>query len=172
MSLGVRTIPWVRLAHVDQGETWEHVKQRLALLVSTALVWNESIILPNYEDEADTFPPSLLADHLYGVMDWDGQTGWSTLAWLQNNPDYTPLTERGDSALLQIFPEDNRWEPWQIESKMGDCVAHARDKGFTYVGVTYQTNDAVPTWYDCESHQHSTFPGNVINHGEWDKWYM
>jgi len=161
----------VRLAHVEQGDTWEHVKQRLALLVLTAQSWGENTIIPNYENEAETFSPSLLTDHLYGVMDWDGDTGWSTQAWLPNDVDYTPFRVQ-DPALLQIFPKDLRWEPWQIQSKMGDCVWHAREKGFRYVGVTYQTyGEAVPSWYDCESHMHSTFPGNLIAHGQWGEWY-
>lgn len=172
-SLGVRAIPWVRLAHVNHGETWEHVKQRLSLLTVTAQVWGENTIIPNYEDEAHNFSPSVVADYLYGVLNWTGETGWSTQAWVPNDPDFALLARRGDSVLLQIFPQDNRWEPWQIPTKLGDCVAHARvDKEFRYVGVTYQTYaGATPSWYDCESFMHSTFPGNLIGHGEWGNWY-
>lgn len=167
---GVKVIPWVRLARIDQGETWEHVKQRLSLLKGTAQSWGEDTILPNYEDECETFPPDQVADYLYGSLGWGGNTGWSTLAWLANDPDFTAIND--DPVLLQIFQKDNRWEPSQIPTKLGDCVAHARGKGFTYVGVTYQTYaDALPSWYDCGAFMHSTFPGNVIAHGEWDKWY-
>jgi len=145
----------------------------LALLVATATTWGENIIMPNYENEAETFSPSSIADHLYGVMNWTGETGWSTQAWLPNSPDFSPLADRGDSVHLQIFPQDNRWEPWQIPGKLGDCVAHARvDKGFRFVGVTYQTYaGAIPAWYDCGAFMHSSFPGNLIGHGEWGTWY-
>lgn len=167
---GAKVIPWIRLAHVEQGDTFEHVKQRLSLLMTTAVSWGEDTILPNYENEAGTFSPEQVADYLYGYANWDGLTGWSTQAWLPNDPDFMPLVE--DPVLLQIFAADNRWEPWQIPIKLGDCVAHARDKGFTYVGVTYQTyGGAQPSWYDCGAFMHSTFPGNVIPHGDWPIWY-
>lgn len=56
---------------------------------------------------------------------------------------------------------------------MADCVWHARDLGFVYVGVTYQTYaDATPAWFDVENHQHSVFTGNVIPYGEWNKWFQ
>lgn len=168
-SKGVKVMPWVRLAHVAEHD-WEHLKTQLALLVTTAQVWGADTILPNYEDEADTFAPADVADHLYNVLDWDGQTGWSTQAWLPNDPDFTALNR--DPVLLQIFPTDAGWEPWQIETKLGDCVEHARAKGFAHVGVTYQTYaDATPGWYDCGAFCHSTFPGNSIGSGQWGAWY-
>lgn len=127
-------------------------------------------IIPNYEAEASTFAPADVAEHLYGFANWDGKTGWSTLAWLQNDVDWTPLTQ--DPVLLQIFPADNGWPVSEIGPRMGDCVAHARAEGFTFVGVTYQAyGNATPAWYDVESFQHSTFPGNVIAHGQWGSWY-
>ena len=153
------------------------MKQRLALLVTTAQVWGENIILPNYEDEAAHFSPSSVAEYLRGVLDWDGETGWSTLAWLLNNVDYRPFARTGDSVHLQIFPRDNRWAVHEIPQKMRDCLWHARvDMGMKYVGVTYQTfgegvEQAQPSWYDCASYMHSTFPGNRIAHGQWGSWY-
>lgn len=167
-SLGVKVIPWVRLAH--EGDSFEDVKTKLNLLISTAQVWGSDTIIPNYEVEAGWFSPAAVADYLYGYANWDGKTGWSTLAWLQNDVDWSPIVK--DPVLLQIFPKDNGWPVSEVNQKMGDCVAHARDEGFTYVGVTYQTyGDAVPGWFDVESHQHSTFPGNLIAHGQWGSWY-
>lgn len=168
-SLGIKVVPWIRLAHAE--DNFEIVKQRLSLLISTAQAWGTDTILPNYENEAERFSPAAVADYLYGYADWDGLTGWSTQAWLPNRPDFTPLNK--DPVLLQIFPQDNRWDPWEIPQKLGDCVAHARnDKGFTYVGVTYQTfGGANPSWYDCESFMHSTFSGNLIQPGQWGSWY-
>jgi hypothetical protein len=169
-TFNVKVFPWVRLAHVNHGDTFENVKERLSLLVLTAQVWGVDTIIPNYENEADTFSPAEVQNHLRNVLDWDGDTGWSTQAWLPNAPDFLPMAN--DSVLLQVFPTDNRWTVDEIEQRQGDCVAHARDKGFTYVGVTYQTyGSATPGWYDVASHQHSTFPGNLIQHGQWDEWY-
>jgi hypothetical protein len=163
---GIKAIPWMRLAnHLD---TWEEVKDHLSLLVLTAQSWGVDTIIPNYEDEAGRFSPMDVQNHLRNVLDWDGYTGWSTQAWLPNDPDFRPM--KYDSVLLQIFPTDNRWAVEEISQKQADCVGHARDKGFTYVGVTYQTyNTAVPGWYDVKSFQHSTFPGNVIS--DWPSWY-
>jgi hypothetical protein len=170
-SLDVKVMPWVRLAHSNSGETIEHVKVKLSLLVDTAQAWGCDTILPNYEDEASTIRPSLVAEYLYGQEDWLGHTGWSTNGWLGNDIDYTAIAD--DPVLLQIFPTDLRWDPLDIEKKMGDCVYHAREKGFSYVGVTYQTYaNARPGWYDCASHMHSTYPGNLIAGGDWGKWYQ
>lgn len=169
-QFGVRTIPWIRLCH-PATEDFEVLKQRLSLLTLTAQVWGENIIIPNYEVEAGTYSPADVQNHLRNVLDWDGETGWSTLAWLQNDVDWTPLAK--DSVLLQIFPKDNGWTVEEIPYRMADCVVHARYEGLTYVGVTYQTYaSALPAWYDVASYQHSTFPGNVIAHGEWDDWYQ
>jgi len=172
-SMGIRCIPWIRLCHVHLGEDFETIKQRLALLTQTAINWGENLILPNYEDEAATYAPADVANHLYNVLDWDGDTGWSSLAWLLNDVDYRPINH--DPMLLQIFPTDNRWpfDKSVIEAKMGDCVHHARvDKGFDYVGVTYQTySGATPAIYDCQSYMHSVFSGNHIGHGQWGDWF-
>lgn len=170
---GVRVIPWIRLCHVNEGEDWEILKQRLSLLTTTAQLLEENLILPNYEAEAETYEPKDVCQYLYGDLDWDGKTGWSTLAWLQNGAGWEDIPDE-DAVLLQIFPQDNRWQVDEIKQKMGDCVAHARDEGRTYVGVTYQAYgvpQAQPWWYDCESYFHSTFPGNQIGHGEWSMWY-
>jgi hypothetical protein len=169
--MGIRAFPWVRLAHVNKGDTYEDAKLKLSLLVTTAHSWGENIIIPNYEDECSSISPRSLADWLYGFLNWKGETGWSTLAWLNNDVDFRPIAR--DSALLQIFPTDARWPINEIGKKMGDCVWHARDKGFTYVGVTYQTYaGAQPAWYDCASCMHSTYPGNLIGHGQWGDWYQ
>lgn len=138
-------------------------------MTTTAELWGETLILPNYESEAETYAPVDVANHLYNVMDWDGDTGWSTLAWLQNAVDWSPLHR--DPVLLQIFQKDNQWAPDQIKQMQADCVFHARvQEGFTYVGVTFQVNDAQPNWYDLAG-SHSVFPGNLINHGEWGTWF-
>ena len=162
-ALDIKVIPWVRLAHVKQGDTVENVKHKLKLLVDTAAVWQTDWILPNYEDEAETFPPNFVKLSL-DETGWKGNTGWSTLAWLPNGVDYTAM--RNDPVLLQIFPTDLRWpkDYATIKAKMGDCIYHASQGGFQYVGVTYQTYDnATPSLYDVESYQHSVYPGNVIH---------
>lgn len=174
-DLGVRAIPWIRLCRPDENEDFEDIKDRLALLAAVADTWNETLILPNYETEAKIYPPDMVADYLYDSVKWEGGTGWSIPGWLFNDTDYTPISDRDDPVLLQIFPTDFKWpkDYGVIKTKMGDCVEHARvDKGFTYVGVTYQTYDsATPSWFDVDSYQHSVYPGNLIQHGDWPKWF-
>jgi hypothetical protein len=168
----IKVIPWVRLAHVGAGEGLNDVKARLDMLVRTARVWNTDTILPNYEDEADVIPPNVVKLAL-DETGWTGNTGWSTQAWLPNGPDFTAMRE--DAVLLQIFPTDLNWpkDYGIIKKNMGDCVYHARDKGFTYVSVTYQTyDDATPGIFDVDSYMHSVYPGNEIQHGEWPQWFQ
>ncbi len=170
-GMGIRAIPWIRLCHPNEGEDFETIKERLALLVLTAQVWGETAIMPNYENEAEPYSPASVNEYLRGYLDWDGETSWSMPGWLANSPDYRSMA--GDSVHLQIFPADMRWAIADIPRKMGDCVEHARDKGFTYVGVTYQTYaSAQPAWFDVGSYQHSTFPGNQILAAEWPQWYV
>lgn len=174
-NLGIRTIPWIRLCHVEKGEDFETIKQRLSLLMATAISWGENLILPNYENEAETHSPHDVAEYLYGYANWDGETGWSTQAWLPNAVDFTLISDHGDPCLLQIFPTDLRWSKdyATIKRNMGGSVYHARvDKGFNYVGVTYQTYDnATPDLFDVDSFMHSVFPGNKIGQGEWPLWF-
>jgi hypothetical protein len=157
---------------VEQGDGEAVVLANLMKLVNAANAWNGKIILPNYERECETIRPDTVA-RLLKQTGWDKDTGWSTLAWLQNDVDFTPIAH--DPVLLQIFPADTHWplDYGIIKQKMGDCVWHARQKGFTYVGVTYQTYaGATPALFDVESYQHSVFPGNVIGHGEWPDWFQ
>lgn len=167
--LGVRVIPWVRLCRLKEGENFDTIKQRLLLLADTAEAWDEVLILPNYEDEASTYPPWMVADYLDHTLNWRGEAAWSTLGWLQNDLDWTPLAQ--DPVLLQIFQKDMGWPVDEIAKKQADSVYHAREKGFTYVGVTFQTYaGAQPGWYNLEG-THSVYPGNLIQHGEWDDWF-
>ena len=170
-ALDIKVIPWARLANTLQGDTLALIKSKLALLILTANTWDDDTILPNYENEAEKIPPGMVGDILYDELGWNGLTGWSTNGWLGSDLDFSPLS--ADPALLQIFPTDLRWNISDIPQKMGDCVYHARELGFNYVGVTYQTYDnARPVWYDCASHMHSTYPGNLIANGDWGKWYQ
>lgn len=136
--------------------------------------------MPNYEIEAETIPPSQVMNALDETI-WEGNVGWSTLGWLQNNVDYSPIARRDHPVLLQIFPGDmtsifpdnTRHDPEYVAKITGDCVYHARmDKGFQYVGVTWQTyGDMTSSDFDCSSFMHSTFPGNLISRPDWSSWY-
>lgn len=164
---GIKVIPWVRLA--NQQDTVVEVQDRLDLLVAAARLWRTDWILPNYENEADRIPPHTI-EFLLQETGWKGNVGFSTQAWLPNDPDFTPLGKY--PVLLQIFPSDTKWpkDYATIKQKMSDCVIHARDKGFTYVGVTYQTyDDASPAWFDVESYQHSIYTGNLVT--DYSKWF-
>lgn len=112
---------------------------------------------------------------------WEGNVGWSMLGWLPNGVDFSPMTQRDQPVLLQIFPgdmrsnfpDDTRHDPAHVADVTADCVWHARmDKGFQYVGVTWQTyGDMTAADYDCSSFMHSTFPGNLISRAAWADWY-
>jgi hypothetical protein len=165
---GIVAMPWLRLARSpDDGETV--IKDNLRTLVETARSWNVNFILPNYEKEAEWCEPNTVAALLKGTG-WKGNTGWSMQGWLPNDVDYSPIND--DPVLLQIFPEDLKWDVDDIPSKMSDCVYHARvDHGFMYCGVTYQSyRDAEASWYDCEI-DHSVFTGNTISPEDWKDWF-
>lgn len=88
--------------------------------------------------------------------------------WLPNSPVYDALNQY--PALLQIFPADLGWKIEDIAVKTAGCVEHARDKGFTYAGVTYQTYaGAQPSWYDLRG-TYSLYTGDNVSAGEWSKW--
>jgi hypothetical protein len=164
----IKVIPWIRLANQDDSATI--VQEKLHRLVEAARAWKTDTILPNYENEADRIAPVEI-EFMLKKTGWDGNTGFSMQGWLPNDPDYSPLAKY--PVLLQIFPSDTRWpkDYGTIKQKMADCVKHARDKGFTYVGVTYQTYDGgSPAWYDCRSYQHSIFTGNLVT--DWDAWFQ
>lgn len=168
-SFGVRVLPWARLAHVELGQTLDDVISKLELLVDTAYEWGSDWILPNYEKECETIPPADVADALKQTG-WDRETAWSTESWLPNSVDFSPIYD--DPVLLQIFPEAMQGvDPPVSKETIGQYIRHARDKGFTYVGVTLQTyQQAEPSWYPLDW-THSVYPGNEIHHGEWESWF-
>lgn len=145
-------------------------------MITAARLWNTNWIMPNYENESEVISPKDLRAHL--DVRWNGRTVWSSLGWLPNSVDFSPITR--DPMLLQIFPSDmkgsfpgdTRHDPKHVAKIAGDCVQHARvDHGFTYVGVTWQTyHDMEAEDYDC-TNTHSTFPGNEISPDRWDAWY-
>lgn len=165
-ALGVPVFPWGRVGH-PESETRRDAEDFLGNLVFIGHQWGSEWILPNLEKEAESIaPPGFCAEVLRG-LGFPGHVGWSTQAWLPNSVDFSPIAH--DPVLLQIFPEDNRWTPEEIPQKMTDCLRHARDKGFVYAGVTYQTYRAEPSWYDLTG-VHSFFTGDDIGPGNWDKW--
>jgi hypothetical protein len=157
------------------------IQNWLNQLVFVATLWGCDTIMPNYEIEAETIPPNQVMQVL-DTTGWNGNVGWSMLGWLQNAVDYSPMTQRDQPVLLQIFPTDmhsifpgdTRHDSEYVAKVTADCVWHARmDKGFQYVGVTWQTyGDMRSGDFDCHSFQHSTFPGNLIARHEWAGWYQ
>lgn len=173
-AAGLMVIPWARLA--DPGsEDYHDARRYMNIMAEAATRWNSTWILPNLEAEATTTCPPWRAKEAVELSGWDGKVGWSMQGWLpgtsgggQEGADYTPINS--DPVLLQIFPEDLRWTPSEIPGKQADCVWHARvDKGFTHIGVTYQTYRAFPEWYDLTGN-HSVFTGDAIG-GQWAKWF-
>lgn len=155
--LGVVVIPWARCLTLTQCYD---------LLDLADLVAFHAIL--NIEDEfKDSVSPAKVAEI---VADFpDVQVGISTVAWLYNDVDYSPLEKL--PVLLQVFPADNGWSPDQIEQRQSDCVQHARDQGFTYVGVTLQTYaGAEPGWYGYLKGARSLYTGDDVGAGNWGAW--
>lgn len=178
---GIKVIPWARLAHIEHGETITTVRHWLDQLIFAAILWGCDTIMPNYEKEAETISPAEVIEQLDQTI-WEGNVGWSMQGWVPNGVDYSPITIRNHPVLLQIFPadmyaifpDDTRHDPEYVAKVTGDCVYHARmDKGFQYVGVTWQTyGDMRSGDFDCHSFQHSTFPGNLLARQDWAGWYQ
>lgn len=156
-ALNVVVMPWARCRTLTQ--CWD-------LLDEADLVSFQAIL--NVEDEfKQEVDPGLLAGVITDFPDL--KVGISTVAWLYNDVDYSPLA--GYPVLLQIFPADNGWDPSELEQKTKDCVAHARDKGFTYVGATVQTYaGAEPGWYGYLSGAKSLYTGDDVGAGNWEAW--
>jgi hypothetical protein len=166
-AIGVAYLPWARLA--QPGEPSSAVQGKLELLAQVGRAWNAPAILPNYEKEAETVSPAAVAKMLL-MVDWPRLVGFSTQGWLANDVDFGPLNAH--PVLLQCFPTDAGWQPADVRQKTLQCVTHARDKGFVYVGCTFQTYaDALPDWYDIASFQHSLYPGDGL-FGQWGKWFL
>lgn len=160
-------MPWIRLA--NEHDTLFQFEQHIRHLVNIAKIWGCDTIMPNYENEAERFAPSI-ANAVIHDAGWTSHVGWSTQGWLPNDTDFSPIKD--DPVLLQIFPQDMRFPPDQVNQKIKDCVYHARAHlGFTYVGVTYQTyGSATYDWYD-NTISHSVYPGNLIPAADWVKWF-
>lgn len=96
------------------------------------------------------------------------QVGISTVGWLYDDTDFAPL---GDLPfLLQLFAQDMRRNPDELEQIQKDCCTHARDLGVTYAGVTYQTYGlAKPEWYSYWKGVRSYYTGDDIG-GNWVAW--
>jgi hypothetical protein len=161
LPVGVEVFPWKRCRTVADCHD----------LLELADLFASRVIL-NIEDEfKDVLPPSLVASLLrdYTLQASALDVGISTVGWVYNSVDYEPL---GDyPVLLQLFAADMRRDPAELEQIQADCVAHARDKGFTYVGVTFQTyGDAEPGWYAYHKGTRSYYTSDDIGGGQWGPW--
>lgn len=164
-ALDVNVFPWARCRTADEV---------YALCDTADLVAFQVIV--NVEDEfKDTLPPKAVATLL---RDFDElEIAISMPAWAYNDVDYAPLAEY--PMLLQLFPQDMRIDPSELEQKQRDCVTHARDKGFTYVGITCQTygedgvsyGKAKPEWYAyMNGGTRSLFTGDDVGASNWAAW--
>lgn len=163
-ALNMPCKPWARLGLPDQGETRDDCLVMLQTIYQACDAWGENGI-PNVETEFERiFPPDELAAEIDHRIE-----GLSSVAWLYNAVNFTPVAHL--PLLLQIFKTDNRWTVDEIEKRQADCVLHAREKGFTYVGVTFQTyGGAQPSWYAYHSGTRSYFTGDDIGGGQWAPW--
>lgn len=156
-AIGVDVFPWARCRTL--AECYD-------LLDQADLVGFRALL--NLEDELETVcPPAKVAEILADFPELE--VGISSVAWLYNDVDFTPFASL--PVLLQIFPQDNRWEPAEIELRQQECVKHARAKGFTYVGVTVQAyGGAKPEWYGYIEGTFSIFTGDDVGAGNWAAW--
>lgn len=156
-ALEVDVFPWARCRTLV--ECWN-------LLDTADLVSFKAIL--NIEDEFESVcAPDKVAGVVADFPELD--VGISSVAWLYNDVDFKPLAKL--PMLLQIFPADNRWEPSELEAKQADCVKHARDHGFTYVGVTFQAYGAAePSWYAYHEGVRSYYSGDDVGAGNWSTW--
>ena len=179
---------WLAM-NIGDGQTWEDWKTvvdrcyqnsvvpipwaRCRTLVDlTSLMWEaEQVsfnVIANLEDELkDVLPPNKVAA-TFSMFD-QMNIALSCPGWLYNDINYGALGRL--PVLLQIFPQDAHWSFDQLEGKQDDCVEHARAKGFTWVGVTYQTyGGALPAWYSFNQGTRSYFTGDDIGAGNWEAW--
>ena len=153
----VVALPWARCRTLAEVED---------LLDMADLVSFHCIL--NIEDEFKTvLEPWRIAPAIADVPEL--QVGISSVAWLYNDVDFRPLGKL--PMLLQLFPADNRWMPDELPEKQADCVRHAREHGFTYVGVTLQTyGTAQPGWYGYWKGVRSLYTGDDVGSGNWGEW--
>jgi hypothetical protein len=160
-AANVEVLPWARCRTLSDCHD----------LLETADAFASKVIL-NIEDEfKDVLSPARVAAMLpdYTLQSNALDVAISTVGWVYNDVDYNPL---GDyPVLLQIFPTDMRRDPAELETIQAQCVAHARDKGFTYVGVTIQAyGDAKPEWYGYIDGTFSIFSGDDVGSSNWAAW--
>jgi hypothetical protein len=158
----VETFPWKRCRTL--GECRE--------LLELGSSYAAKAIL-NIEDEfKDVCAPAKVAELVfeYSIHDAAFDVGISTVGWLYNDCTFLPLSNL--PVLLQVFAADNKWAPAELQKRQAECVTHARDKGFTYVGVTYQTYaGAKPEWYAfAGGATRSWFTADDIGGGRWGAW--
>lgn len=158
--VGVEVLPWARCRTLSDCHD----------LLETADLFASKVIL-NIEDEfKDVLPPSGVAALLpdYTMQSHALDVAISTVGWLYNAVDYRPLSDL--PFLLQVFWEDMRFDPSLMESKQRDCVLHAREKGVTYVGVTFLTVRSQPSFYAYHNGTRSLYTGDDVGGGNWTAW--
>ncbi len=154
---GVVVIPWRRC----------YTRSDISDVLSTAKQNAVGLAILNIENEFETVLPPDEVMREIRASGFEGEVAISTVSWLYNATDFRPLGHL--SFLLQIFPEDNRWDPATLPQKQADCVFHARDMGVTYVGVTLQTYRADPAWFVYQRGTRSLYTGDDVG-AEWDAW--
>lgn len=141
INQGLIVFPWG--ATIADSRT--ECLKRLDKIVATAVAWNTKYVIIDAEKELDN--GFITSDDIALALADFPDAAISTEAWLYFNVDWWPLTEW--PVLLQIYPEENRLTPEQIPQFQADCVRHARQRGFLYVGVTFPTyHGSQPTWYN------------------------
>jgi len=151
-------MPWARLYDPDDVFGLMYQAEQVGLHV-----------LLNIENEFETeLPPNVVREI---IDEFPGtQVGISTVAWIYNDLDLSPLAHL--PFLLQLFPTDAHWNPSELPQKQADCIYHARhDHGLTYVGITCQTYaDADPSWYSYLPNPRSYYTGDDIGQNGWAQW--
>jgi hypothetical protein len=160
---GLRIPIWGRVANMPLDE-----------LLNEAIALHVPCIL-NIEDEFKATPPAVFERQIRAIRaahpGYTRETVISTVGWLYNDVDYSPMRAR--PFLLQLFPDDMHISHADLPRVTADCIAHAKLKGLRDVGVTFQTyHDAEPDWYGYWGlRPRSLFSGDAVGAAQaWSQW--
>lgn len=173
---GVVCLPKARLGIPDRGDTRAMALAKLEFLCHTAVDWETDLAVVNAETEIKR--PELgglvTPDDVADALDRYQLAGaaLSTESWLYafDTPDHSWQPLLRWPILLQLYPEDGRFDPANMATELATRVRRARAYGFTYVGVTYQAWRADPDWYDRTGHAWSLAFGDDVGIGNWWRW--
>jgi uncharacterized protein YraI len=153
---------------------WGRVQNMPLESIMDIAIRNHVPVILNIEDEFKATPPAIWEQRIKAVKaahpTYTREIVISTVGWVYNDVNYLPIGHR--PVLLQVFPSDMHRDPSELPLVTPACIAHAKQKGWRDVGVTFQTYaDAQPSWYDFYSRAYSLFHGDGVGaQSAWNRW--